>query len=125
MSTFTTEAEYIAASIYAKQGVWLAQLLRDIRYAQYLRESPWITNLLGDNQSSLALIRNPQIHERSKHIDIYYHNIRDRERRGQIKISYVNIEDMAADGLTKLLVGPIFERNVLLLGMRIAGQGRQ
>jgi hypothetical protein len=82
VSTSTTEAEYIAASTCVKQGVWLAQLLRDIRYAQYLGESPWITNLLGDNQSSLALIRNPQIHERSKHINICYHNIRDRERRG-------------------------------------------
>jgi hypothetical protein len=59
VSTSTTEAEYIAASTCVKQGVWLAQLLRDIRYAQYLGESPWITNLLGDNQSSLALIRNP------------------------------------------------------------------
>jgi hypothetical protein len=77
----TTEVKYIAASIYAKQSVWLAQLLRDIRYAQYLEESPWTINLLGDNQFSLALIRNPQIHERLKYINIYYHNIRDRERR--------------------------------------------
>jgi hypothetical protein len=118
VSTSITEAEYIAASTCAKQGVWLAQLLRDIGYAQYLGESPWTTNLLGDNQSSLALIRNPQVHERSKHIDIYYHNIRDRERRGQIKISYISTEDMAADGLTKPLSGPTFERSISLLGMR-------
>jgi hypothetical protein len=118
VSTSTTKAKYIAASTYAKQGVWLTQLLRDIGYAQYLNESPWTINLLGDNQSSLVLIRNPQVHERSKHIDICYHNIRDHERRGQIKISYISTEDMAADGLTKPLSGSTFERSISLLRMR-------
>ena len=117
VSTSTTEAEYIAMSTCAKQAIWLAQLLRDIGYAQYLGDSPWTTNLLGDNQSSLALIRNPQIHERSKHIDICYHNIRDREKRGQIKISYVGTEEMVADGLTKPLTGPSFENSVVSFGL--------
>jgi hypothetical protein len=40
VSTSIIKAEYIAASTYAKQGVWLTQLLRDIGYAQYLGESP-------------------------------------------------------------------------------------
>ena len=40
VSTSTTEAEYIAMSACAKQGVWLTQLLRDVGYAQYLGESP-------------------------------------------------------------------------------------
>jgi hypothetical protein len=75
-------------------------------------------NLLDDNQSSLALIRNPQVHERSKHIDIYYHNIRDRERRGQIKISYISTEDIAADGLIKPLNGPTFEKSISLLEIK-------
>jgi len=117
VSTSTTEAEYIALSTCAKQAVWLAQLLRDIGYAQYLGDSPWTTNLRGDNQSSLALVRNPQIHERSKHIDICYHNIRDREKRGQIKIDYVCTAEMAADGLTKPLTGSLFENSVSLLGL--------
>jgi uncharacterized protein with PIN domain len=117
VATSTTKAEYIAISIYAKQGVWLAQLLRDIGYAQYLGESPWTVNLLEDNQSSLALIRNPQIHKRSKYIDICYYNIRDRERRGQIKTDYISINDMAANGLTKPLGGPAFEKYVSLLGL--------
>ena len=104
-------------SACAKQGVWLTQLLRDVGYAQYLGESPWTVNLLGDNQSSLALIRNPQIHERSKHIDICYHNIRDRERRGQIKIGYVNISNMMADRLIKPLAGLVFKKCLSLLGL--------
>jgi hypothetical protein len=104
-----------------KQGVWLAQLLRDIGYAQYLEESPWTVNLLGDNQSSLALIRNSQIHKRLKYIDIYYHNIRDRQSHGQIKIEYVPTDKMIADGLTKPLAGLTFEKYVSLLGLRMSG----
>jgi hypothetical protein len=106
-------------SACAKQGVWLAQLLRDVRYAQYLGESPWTVNLLGDNQSSLTLIRNSQIHECSKHINICYHNIRDRERREQIKIGYVNINNMVADGLIKPLASSVFEKCLSLLGLQM------
>lgn len=124
VSTSTTEAEYVALSTCAKQAVWLAQLLRDIGYAQYLGDSPWTTNLRGDNQSSLALVRNPQIQERSKHIDICYHNIRDREKRGQIKIDYVCTAEMAADGLTKPLTGSSFESSVSLLGLSMRHEMR-
>jgi hypothetical protein len=80
VSTSTTEAEYISILIYAKQAMWLLQLLRNIEYAKYLGSSQWTVNLKSNNQSSLALVHNPHIYDRSKHIDIAYHYIRDLKR---------------------------------------------
>jgi hypothetical protein len=117
VSTSTTEAEYISMSICAKQAMWLSQLLRDMGYAKYLGSSQWTVNLKGDNQSSLALVHNPHIHDRSKHIDIAYHHIRDLERHNRIKIEYTSTDEMVADGLTKPLQGPAFEQHVRLLGL--------
>jgi hypothetical protein len=112
------EADYISVSTCAKQAIWLGQLLRDMGYAKYLGDSEWTTNLRGDHQSSLALVRNPHIHDRSKHIDIAYHYVRDLEKHNRIKIEYIDTDDMIADGLTKRLTGPGFDRHDFLLGLR-------
>ena len=42
-------------------------------------------------------------HQRTKHVDIYYHFIKDQVKAGLIYLQHVRSEDMAADGLTKPL----------------------
>jgi hypothetical protein len=67
------EAEYVAATSAATQGVWLAWLLADLR-----QEVVKPVELRVDNQSALALMKNPVFHERSKHIKVRYHYVRQR-----------------------------------------------
>lgn len=59
--------------------------------------------LKGDNQSSIALAKNPVLHTRTKHIDIQHHYIRDEVTSGRINLVYTSTELMLADGLTKPL----------------------
>ena len=54
-----------------------------------------------DNQSSIAMTKNPQFHGRAKHIDIRYHFVREQVALGTIKLEYCPTEDMTADMLTK------------------------
>ena len=56
-----------------------------------------------DNQSAIKLIQNPVAHDRTKHIDIKYHFIRDAQARGIIKVEYCPTERQVADVLTKPL----------------------
>ncbi|GKC86743.1 zinc finger, CCHC-type containing protein [Tanacetum coccineum] len=65
------EAEFIAATMAACQGIWLRRLLTEITKQRV----PPVT-LFVDNQSALELMKNPVFHGRSKHIDIRYHFIR-------------------------------------------------
>lgn len=58
-----------------------------------------------------------RVHERSKHIDVAYHNIRDLHKRNQIWVDFVPSQEMVANGLTKPLPGRIFEWFIELLGL--------
>lgn len=66
--------------------------------------------MYGDNQGVIALVRNPQLHERSKHIDISYHYIRDLASKRRLEITYILTQDMVADGSTKPLARVAYER---------------
>jgi hypothetical protein len=59
--------------------------------------------LLVDNKSAIALSKNPQHHDRSKHIDTRYHFVRDCVERGEVDIDHVSTRDQLADILTKAL----------------------
>lgn len=81
VATSTTEAEYIAMSLNAKQGQWLAQILRDIGYGKYVAKNVMTVDTKGDNQGAIALIKNGRLNNRSKHFDIAMHHVRDGSRR--------------------------------------------
>ena len=64
----STEAEYIAAAHAAKEAIWLRRLLTEL--GENLEFS---TTLFVDNQSAIAITRNPEFHDRMKHIEVWYH----------------------------------------------------
>ena len=57
--------------------------------------------LLGDNESSLKLAMNPVFHQRSNHIRIKYHSLRDRVEEGLIELCKVDTDLNVADMMTK------------------------
>jgi ATP sulfurylase len=65
--------------------------------------------ILCDNQSYIKMTENHVFHDRSKHIEIRYHYIRDMVQRGAIKIQYVSTDEQVADVLTKPLSRVKFE----------------
>ena len=103
VATSTCESEYMALSTCTKQGQWVAQIFRDIGRPQYIGTNSRSVTMLGDNQGALALVKNPHLHERSKHIDICYHYVRDLQSKGQLTVEYIPTADMVADAMTKPL----------------------
>ena len=59
--------------------------------------------LMVDNQPAIALAKNPVLHDRSKHIDVKFHFLRDCVDGGQIVIEFVETGQQLADVLTKPL----------------------
>ena len=57
--------------------------------------------LMGDNESSLKLAENPVFHQKSKHILLKYHSLRDRVAAGVIELCWVDTRLNAADVFTK------------------------
>ena len=87
VSLSTTESEYVAAASGSKEIIWMRRLLGDIDWKQ-----PNPTPLLCDNQSAIRLVRNPKLHQRTKHIDVKYHFIRTLQDDRTIDATYVNTE---------------------------------
>ncbi|XP_066342460.1 secreted RxLR effector protein 161-like [Miscanthus floridulus] len=78
------EAEYIATTTAATQALWLSRMLVEL-----LSRKVYVVELKVDSKSALALANNPIFHERSKHIRITYHFIRDCLEDGSIKVSHI------------------------------------
>ncbi len=102
-ATSTTEAEYIAASDFTKEAIWLRRLLIQI---DSFPTKP--VRLMCDNQSSIRLVHNAVHHNRTKHIQIRYHFIREKQEEGEIDIVYVPTTHQLADIFTKPLPIPQF-----------------
>jgi hypothetical protein len=50
-----------------------------------------------DNKSAISLAKNPVFHDRSKHIDLKYHFIRDTVETKKIELEFVPTEHQLAD----------------------------
>eukprot|EP00253_Pinus_taeda_P016991 PITA_16991 len=61
------------------------------------------TRIMCDNESCNKLSQNPVFHDRSKHIDILCHFVRDSVQRGVVQLSYTPTGEKVADILTKAL----------------------
>lgn len=57
---------------------------------QYYGKDVISTRIYSDNQSSLALGYNPELHSRTKHIDIKHHFIREHLDAGQVDARYIS-----------------------------------
>jgi hypothetical protein len=117
VATSSCESEYIALSTCCKQGQWIAQVFRDLGFPKYIGKDTNKVQMMGDNQGAIALTKNPHLHERSKHIDVCYHFVRDLAEQGRLDVAYVPTADMVADGMTKPLQRVAFERFKNQLGV--------
>jgi hypothetical protein len=100
----TAEAEYIALSVAVREAVWLHKLLTDLFDHEM---DP--TTIHCDNQSCVKLSENPVFHDRSKHIEIKYHYIRDMVQRKTVHMQYLPTHEQIVDIFTKPLAKTKFE----------------
>jgi hypothetical protein len=94
----SAEAEYMAASQASCEAIWLRKMLVGL-FGQEMAP----TLIHCDNQSCIKLSENPVFHDRSKHIEIRYHFIRDWVQRGAVQLQYISTDEQVADILTKAL----------------------
>ena len=102
--TSTTEAEYMAMSLRAKQMMWYSRGLTELRVTD--RKGVAVPKALrSDTQGGIDLLNNPRISDRSRHIDIQYHYTRERLMAGDFSLVYVatweNLADICTKALTK------------------------
>jgi len=103
VSRSSTEAEYRALSFTTAEVDWLKQLLAFLHVSL-----PHIPVLFCDNLSAIALSFNPVQHQRTKHIEVDVHFVRERVSQKQLSVQFVSSQEQFADILTKGLSAPLF-----------------
>jgi Reverse transcriptase (RNA-dependent DNA polymerase) len=98
VSRSSAEAEYRAMAVATSELMWLKTLLADlgVHHARPM-------HLYCDNRVALYIAANPVFHERTKHIEIDCHVIREKVQAGEIQTRFVRTNEQKADIFTKPL----------------------
>ena len=96
----------MALSEATKEAIWLKT------FASELGEISHDDSILvfEDNQGSIALAKNPELHKRTNHIDIRYHFVSEKIEDGHIVLEYCPTQDMLADIMTKAILADQFTK---------------
>ena len=110
VSDSTTVAEYVALAFASKQSIW-------VRRGLALLNIDTTSTIHCDNQAAIKLTENTGVSDRTKHIDVKFHFVRELREKGDIRIVSVGTKDNLADLCTKGLTRILFEGFLKRLGM--------
>ena len=109
------EAEYIAASDTAKEAVWLRKFINELGVAPSL-DGPVL--LYCDSTGAIAQAKEPNAHQRMKHILRCFHLIRDIVDRGDVDLQKIDGKKNLTDPFTKAIVVKEFDDYKSKMGIR-------
>jgi len=103
VSRSSAEAEYRAVANGVAEASWLRQLLHELHIP--LRRA---TIVYCDNVSAVYMSSNPVQHQRTKHIEIDLHFVREKVAMGAVRVLHVPTTSQFADVFTKGLPSSVF-----------------
>lgn len=103
VSRSSAEAEYRAVANGVAEAAWLRQLLRELH-----SPLPRASLVYCDNVSAMYLSTNPVQHQRTKHVEIDLHFVRERVATGDVRVLHVPTTSQFADIFTKGLPTSVF-----------------
>nr|GEV33992.1 retrovirus-related Pol polyprotein from transposon TNT 1-94 [Tanacetum cinerariifolium] len=107
------EVKYMTLTKAVKESIWLKGILIKLR----ANVRSMVVNY--DNQSAIYLSRNAMFHERTKHINLRYHFIREIIESKEIEVAKIGTKDNVAHAFTKVVPSPKFKYCIEILGVGV------
>jgi hypothetical protein len=102
----SSEAEFVTESQVGQEVVYLREFLKGFGHPQ---KKP--TEIWEDNASCIMMSENPTIRDRSRHVDVKVHYLRDLVRDDHAKLVKCAGTQNVSDALTRCLARPAFEKH--------------
>ncbi|XP_048609838.1 secreted RxLR effector protein 161-like [Brassica napus] len=112
VSRSSSEAEYRAMADATCELIWLTTILTEMHCPPLAPAT-----LFCDNQSALYIASNPVYYERTKHVEIDCHVVRERLKSGFLKTLHVKSALQLADVLTKAVQPGLFKNLIEKMGI--------
>ena len=112
VSRSSAEAEYKGMAQGICEILWLRKLLLGVRFKP--KET---MKLYCDNKSARDIADNPMQHDKTKHVEVDRHFIKEKLEKKIVSIPFVNSEEQLADVLTHAVCGRKFSDSLVKLGM--------
>ena len=109
----SAKAEYSGMAQAVCELLWLRNLLKSLGYSQ---EQPM--PLYCDNTAAIEIAHNPVQHDRSKHVEIDRHFIKEKLDARNISFPFVHSDEQLADMLTKAVSSKTFSDSLDKLGIQ-------
>ena len=116
MAGSMSQAEYIAASEAANDGVWMKEFMSDLGV---IPSASGPMKICCDNTGAIASAKESRFHKRTKHIKRRFNSIRDLVQVGDIEICKIHTDLNVADPLTKPLPRAKHDQHRSSIGVRI------
>lgn len=121
ISTSTMEAKYVALARGAKEAIWVRMILKELDLFDFLVSGS--IEMYCDNRAAIDYSKNRMENNKTKHIDIAYHIVREMVEEGEIKVLYVATNENPADAMTKGLKQLAHKRGTESSGLDFAKVG--
>lgn len=108
----SAEAEFRAAAQAICEGMWIKRVLNELRITSL---DP--IRILYDNEAAVRIAKNPVHYDRTKHVEIDRHFIKEKIESRILQMAYTPTQLQVADVLTKALPRIKFEELISKLGM--------
>ena len=112
----TCEADYIAASEAANEGVWMREFISDLGV---IPSASGLMKIFCDNIGAIALAKESRFDKRTKHIKRSFNSIHHQVSEGDIEICKIHMDLNVADPLTKPLSRAKHDQHQYSMGVRI------
>lgn len=113
ITTSTMEAEYVALSNSAKEAR-IKMFIKELELDQWIN-TPY--TLFCDNRAAIDFAKNRIERNKTKHVDIAFHNVREKIDNGTLIINYVPSTLNIADILTKAISKITYQEHVKRLNL--------
>ncbi|GKC81125.1 hypothetical protein Tco_1136842 [Tanacetum coccineum] len=99
----------------SKKAIWMKNFIGDLRVVPIVQDP---IKIFYDNESVVALTKEPKDHEKLKNIERKYHFVRSKVEEGHVIVKHIRSEDNPADPFTKELAKSRHDEHARSIGLK-------